>query len=100
EVADAHQHLRVDELSARNRFLLHKLPEKTGEIAKTAEKTFSRDLRVLCGFFSFYIPLFGTGTAVSNSSMIASDVTPSDSARKFVSTRCRNTGCASARMSS
>ena len=33
-------------------------------------------------------------------SMIESDEIPSDSARKLVSTRCRRTGCASARMSS
>src|SRR5437899_1819791 len=32
-----------------------------------------------------YIPLFGVGTADSNSSIIESELTPSDSARKFVS---------------
>jgi len=48
----------------------------------------------------FYIPLFGVGTACSNSSMSESLVIPSDSARKLVSTRWRSTGCASERMSS
>src|SRR5436190_10632583 len=47
-----------------------------------------------------YIPDRGIGTASSSLSTSASLVTPSDCAWKFVSTRCRSTGCASARTSS
>ncbi len=47
-----------------------------------------------------YIPDAGTGTRSSSSSMIASVVIPSDSARKLTSTRWRSTGCAIALMSS
>src|SRR5205814_2247245 len=47
-----------------------------------------------------YIPERGTGTCLSSSSVTISDVTRSDSAWKFVSTRWRRMGLASARMSS
>ena len=46
------------------------------------------------------MPERGIGTASSRRSTSMSLVTPSDCAWKFVSTRCRRTGCASARMSS
>ncbi len=49
---------------------------------------------------SAYIPDRGTGTASSSRSISVSLVMPSDCAWKLVSTRCRSTGCASARMSS
>ena len=42
----------------------------------------------------------GMGTRSSSCVITRSDVTRSDCARKFVRTRCRITGCASARMSS
>ena len=110
EVADAHQHLGVDELGAGDGFACtHRVIEDCGLwIADSNADSNVNSWRYLLfrihnpqsAILNCYIPLFGTGTADSNSSMTASDVTPSDSARKLVSTRCRNTGCASARMSS
>ena len=47
-----------------------------------------------------YIPDRGTRTASSSRSTSMSLVVPSDCAWKLVSTRCRSTGCANARMSS
>ena len=83
EVADPREDLRVDE------------PAPGIDVLLIALRT---SLRALA--FRVYMPDFGIGTAVSSSSMIESVVTPSDSARKLVSTRWRSTGCASARMSS
>src|SRR5215208_7841568 len=97
EVADPRQDLRIDESCAGQCLLLHVITWNT----RAATRKDNLSLRTASvAFDRRYIPLFGTGTAVSSSSMIESEVTPSDSARKFVSTRCRSTGCASARMSS
>ncbi len=75
EAADPRQNLRIDKLRPGHR-------------------------RGVGGMLLHYMPDFGIATAESRSSTIESVVIPSDSARKLVSTRCRSTGCAMARMSS
>ena len=67
QVADACEHLRIDEPRSRDGFGLHRAFVRFRPPA--------------------YMPEAGTGTRWSNSSMSVSVETPSDSALKFLSTR-------------
>src|SRR4051794_14147049 len=90
EIADARQDLRVDESCAGEGRLQHYLllagphprsvPSLTLRIVIRGDDLLSQHQ-----VGPSHIPLLGTGTAESSSSIIESVVTPSDSARKFVS---------------